>query len=68
MRSAEYARLTIREANITFREMINAIEDSLSDLVSSANEEEGEDDEDEETKLGRLSEDNEPCWVVDTIS
>jgi len=44
-----------------------AIGDSLSHLASSDNGEDGE-DEDEETELGKLSEDDEPGWVMGTIS
>jgi len=45
-----------------------AIRDSLSDLASSDNGEDGDDEDDEETELGQLSEDDEPGWVMDTIS
>jgi len=50
--------------------MLNAIADSLSDLASSDDGEHGEDkDHDEEDpELGMLSEDDEPSWVVGTIS
>ena len=42
--------------------MLNAIGDSLSDLVSSNDEQDGEDEEDDEedTELGKLSDDDEP--------
>jgi hypothetical protein len=47
----------------------NAIGDSLSDLASSDVEEERKDKEDEEhTELGKLSEDDEPGWVIGKIS
>jgi hypothetical protein len=45
--------------------MLNAIGDSLSDLASSEDE---EDDDEEDTRHGTLSEDDEPCWVMGTIS
>jgi len=50
--------------------MLNAIRDSLSDLASSDDQEDGqdEDDDDEDTGLGKLSEDDEPSWVMGTIS
>jgi len=50
----------------TFEEMLDAIRDSLSDLSSSDDEEDGEDDED--TEQGKLSEHDEPGWVMGTIS
>jgi len=50
--------------------MLNAIRDSLSDLASSEDEEDGEDEDDDEedTGHGKLSEDDEPGWVMGTIS
>jgi len=50
--------------------MLNAMGDCLSNLASSEDEEDGEDkDEDEEnTGHGKLSEDDEPGWVMGTIS
>jgi len=50
--------------------MLNAITDSLSDLASSKDEEDGddEDDDEEDTEFGILSEDDEPGWVMGTIS
>jgi len=67
MTHAEIAGLTPREPEKTFEEMMAAIGDSLSDLASSDDGEDGE-DEDEETELGNLSEDDEPGWVMGTIS
>jgi len=53
-----------------FEEMLNAIGDSLSDLASSDDEQDGEDEEDDEvdTELGKVSDDDEPGWVMGTIS
>jgi hypothetical protein len=50
--------------------MLNAIGDSLSDLASSEDEEDGADEGGDETdpELGKLSEDDEPGWVIGTIS
>jgi hypothetical protein len=50
--------------------MLNAIRDCLSILTSSDNEEDGEDDDDNDndTEFGKLSEDDEPGWVLGTIS
>jgi hypothetical protein len=60
---------TTRKPEKTFEEMLNAIGDSLSNLVSSNDEEDGEHKEDkEDTELGKLSEDDEPGWVMGTIS
>jgi len=50
--------------------MLNAIGDSLSDLASSQDEEDGEDKDDdgEDTGQGKLSDDDEAGWVMGTIS
>jgi len=50
--------------------MLNAIGDSLSNLASSADEEDGEneDDVEEDTGLRKLTEDDEPGWVMGTFS
>jgi len=64
---AGIAGLTPREPEKTFEEMMAASRDSLSGLASSDDGEDGE-DEDEETELGKLSEDDEPGWVMGTIS
>jgi len=64
---AEITGLTPREPEKTFEEMMAAIGHSLSDLASSDDGDDGE-DEDEETELGKLSEDDEPGWVMGTIS
>jgi len=45
-----------------------AIIDSQRDLASSDDGEVGEDEDDEETDQGKLSEDDETCWVMGTIS
>jgi len=67
MTHAEIAGFTPREREKTFEELMAAIGDSLSDLASSDDGEDGE-DEDEETELGKLGEDDEPGWVMGTIS
>jgi len=66
MRSAERGGLTFKEPRRMFDEMLGAIGDSLSDLASSDSEEDGEHDED--TEQGKLREDDEPGWVMGTIS
>jgi len=61
MRHVENAQLTTTKPETSFEEMLNAIGDSLSNLASSNNEEDGEDEDDEEdTELSKLSEDDEP--------
>jgi len=65
---AEIARLTSGEPEKTFAEMLVAIGDSLSDLASSDNGVDGEDEDDEETEQGKLSEDDEPGWMIGTIT
>jgi len=67
MTHVEIAGLTPREPEKTFEEMMAAIGGSPSDLGSSDDGEDGE-DEDGETELRTLSEDDEPGWVMDTIS
>jgi hypothetical protein len=63
----EIAGLTSREPKKTFKEMMAAIGDSVSVLASSNDREDGE-DEDEETEQGKLSEYDEPGWVMGTIT
>jgi len=67
-RKAENIGLKNRELEKTFREMMVAIGDSLSDLGSSDHGEEGEDMDDQETEQGQLSEDDEHGWVIGTIT
>jgi len=66
----EKARSTSTKLETTCKEMLSAIGDSLSDLASSEDEEDGEDEDDDEkdTELGELSDDDEPGWVMGTIS
>ena len=70
MSTAENTEATNRKPEKKFDRMLNAIEDSLSNLASSNDEQEGEDEEDDEehTELGNLSDDDEPGWVISTIS
>ena len=60
---------TTRKPVTRFEEMLNAIWDSLGNLATSDDEQDGEDEEDdkEDTKLRKLSGD-EPGWVMGTIS
>jgi len=70
MGDVEMGRSTTTRPEMTFEEMLNAIGDSLSDLTSSEDEEDGEDEDDDEedTGHGKLIEDDEPGWVMGTIS
>jgi len=68
MSHAEIAGLTFREPKKMFEEMLVAIGDRLSDLASSDDGEDGEDEDDEETEQGKLSKDDEPGWVMGTIT
>ena len=68
MTQAEIPGLTSRKPEKTFEEMLVAIGDSLSDLASSDDGEDGEEADDEETELGNLSEDDEPGWVMGKIT
>jgi len=70
MRKVEKARSTTTKPETTYDKMMSAIGDSLSNLASSEYEEdrEDEDDHEEDTELGKLSEHDEPGWVMGTIS
>jgi hypothetical protein len=68
MTHAEIAGLMSKEPEKTFDEMLVAIGYSLSDLESSDDVQDGEDEDDEETEQGKLSDDKEPGWVMSTIT
>jgi hypothetical protein len=68
MMDAEIAGLPSREPDKAVQEMLVAIGESLSDLVSSDDGEDGEDDDDEETDQVKLSDYDEPGWVMGTIA
>ena len=70
MRNADESGLTTRKPEQTYNEMLNGIGDSLSNLASSDNEEDGDNEEDveDDTDQGKLSEDNEPSRVIGKIS
>jgi len=69
MSNAKKEQSTTRKPETIFKEMLNAIGDSLSDLASSEDAEDVEDEDDEEdTELGKLREDDEPGWVMGTLS
>jgi len=58
--TAENAGLKTREPKNTFHEMMVAIGDSLSNIATSDNGEDGEDQDDDDAEQGKLSEDDEP--------
>jgi len=62
MTTAETKCATTGRPETTFEEMLNAIGDSLSTLASSDDEQDGEhkEDDEEDTELGKLSDDDEP--------
>jgi len=70
MRNVEKAQSTTTKREPTFHVMLNALGDSLSDLPSSEDREQGEDEgvEKTDTALAKLSEVDEPGWVMSTIS
>jgi len=68
MQNDENERLTKNEPNKPLHEIVVSIGESLSDCASSNDGEDGEDEDDEEREQGKLSEDDEPGWVMDTIT
>jgi len=68
MKHAEMVGLRNRELKKKSKEMMIAIGDSLSDLASPDDGEEGEYEDDEETEQGKLSEDDKPGWVMGPIT
>jgi hypothetical protein len=48
--------------------MLVAIGDSLSDLARCDDGDDGEEEDNEETEQGKVSEDDEPGWVMGTIT
>jgi len=69
-RNVDMGRSTTTKPETTFEAMLNAIGDSLSDLASSEDKEDvkDEDDDKEVTELRKLSKEEEPGWVMGTIS
>jgi len=70
MRNCEKAGLTTTKPETTFQESVNTIGDSLSDYECSDDEQDrdNQDDDDEDPAGGKLTEDDEPGWVMGTIS
>jgi hypothetical protein len=70
MGNVENGRSTTTNCEMTIEEMLNDIKDSLSNLSTSKDETDGADEDDDEEYTGhcKLSEDDEPVWVMSTIS
>jgi len=70
MRKVEKALSTTRKPETTFEATLNAIGVNLSNLACSEDEEDGqaEDDDEENSQHSKLSEDDNPGWVMGTIS
>jgi len=70
LRHAEKAGSTTSVREASREGMLNAIEDCLSNLTRSYDEVDGEDEEndEEDTELCKLCDDDEPGWVMSTIS
>jgi hypothetical protein len=68
MTHAELAGLMSRTPDKPCEVMLVAIGNSLSDIASSDDGEDGEDENDEESEQGTMSEDDEPGWVLGTIT
>jgi len=70
MRNAEKVGLITKQPETTFEEMLNAIRDSLTNLATSDDGEDGEyeDDHSEDLELGKMSEHDKPGWVMGTFT
>jgi hypothetical protein len=70
MEHVEKGQSTTSHLEIISDMMLNTIKDSLSDLAHSedAGDGEDEDDDEEDTGLGGVSEDDKPGWVMGTSS
>jgi len=65
---ADIAGLTSRQSAKTSAEILVAIGENLNDLVSSDDGEDGADEDGEDTAQGKLIKDDEPGWVMGTIT
>ena len=68
MRKIQNIELTTREPEKTCQQMLNDIGDSLRNIASSDDDEDAEDVNDEDTEVGKQSEDDKPGWEMRTIS
>jgi len=67
-RKAEDEVLTNREPKDMFQEMMVTLRCSMNDLASSDDVEDADDKNDEDAEPGKLSKDDQPSWVMGTIS
>jgi hypothetical protein len=69
-RNVENKRWTTRMPETAIEEMFNAIRECRSNVASSEDTEDREDKDDDEevSQHGKLSEDDEPGWVIERIS
>jgi hypothetical protein len=68
MKLAETAGWTNRESEKTFDEIMVAMGDSLSNVACSDDGEDAEDEDDQDIEQDMLSEDDNPSWVMGTIT
>jgi hypothetical protein len=70
MTTAENGGATTGKPETTLEEMLNVTRDSLCDLATSDDKQDAEDEQDaeEDTELGKLSDDDEPGWVLSRIT
>jgi len=70
MGNVEKGQSTTTKRELTFQEILNTIGDILSPLACSENVEYGEEEDDshEDTGHGKLSDNDEPGWVMGTMS
>jgi len=70
MATAENWRATTGKHKSTVEQMLDAIGDNLTDLASSDDEQDGEDNQyaEQDTELGKISDDDEPCWVMGSLT
>jgi len=68
MKHAEIVVLRNQDPKNNFEVMMVAIGACLSDLAGSDAGEDGDDHDDQEAEQGKLSEDDEPGWVIGTIT
>jgi hypothetical protein len=67
-KKSEHTRMMNREAEKKFLGIIVSIGDSMSDLARSDDGENRGNEVDEEAEQGLLSEDEQPSWVMGTIT
>ena len=66
--TTDNAGLMTREPETTFHEILDAIGHSVCNIITSDAGEDREDEDDEEPEQGHLSKDDEPGWVMGTIT